>query len=106
MRTEGILTFSTTSPSLTYLTTAPWVKTKWSDSGSKWQFLEKKKKKPKHKTGNEEKETFDALTECKVSLEIGIHNSLLLFEHLVGADSVRTLKAKKGRVRDCDGNSQ
>jgi len=35
-------------------------------------------KKPRHKTGNEEKETFDAVTEFKVSLEIGIHNSLLL----------------------------
>ncbi len=106
MRTEEILTFSTTSPSPTYLTTAPWVKTKWSDSGSKWQFSGKERKSQSPKQGMKKRTRLMHWLNARSPRRLAFTTAYSSFEPLVGADSVRTLTAKKGRGRGCDGNSQ
>lgn len=105
MRAEEILTFSTTSPSPTYLTTAPWVKTKWSDSGSKWQFSDKEKSQGT-KQGMKKGKRLMHWLNSRSPWRLAFTTAYYCFEPLVGADSVRTLTVKKGRGRDCDGNSQ
>lgn len=77
-RAGGALTFSTSPPFPTYLTTAPWVRTKWSDSGSKRQFFKKEKSRCTKPRTEKRKGLMRRASEREASLEIDVHNSLLL----------------------------